>query len=878
MAAMTAATGWSLAALISGLALAVSDVSARPLGAPPQAAAAARSLAGGLDADVRARNGGRLLGHLHGHLRASGRGVAVFTPAPRRLLPGDRLDVRAGARGARRTSMRAGGSFLRLSFAAARDGTVRGRGRLLGRSRLKGRRVRIAGVAGDRIPHLRKGLRMLVVGRPRGEGYKTLKRHFRPVRYRAHHTRRYFLKRRRAFHSFGALIYGGHLGRRRIAEHRLLRAFYGAGKWVIAAPAPLRAHRAVGEVHPYVASRPAPALAVRQVGPEGEARRVKATVPYPEPGLRRGPVRPNARQRRESAQNRAEFFLSQLRRMAAPHMATAQRPGAGGRDRKGDVARAAQLSKSTFSLPPSAAAIEIMVPVYHEWTMSATYNVKQSKPCGWNQTTWNAWCEDTYYWQQVGNGDKAAACQWFMDNGYHILDQDTVMRNAVGGGKNSQGAYTVYDTQALAPYLRQAATWGDECPKNRPQTGNIQGTDYYFGIFEGPAAPAHTIVAASDLTVSATNPPKDQNQAPRLTFQGDYNGRGRRYYWARRPTQYDPGDFKWDGVFPKETAWFLGAYDNTFTLTGANVGTSQFEYQHDQSVPGNIVDQTTKTTGDSFTTSFNIGIFDDVITGGYGESRTKDASTTITIPSWKVIPAPGGRTITYNWRTNAPVSWDTIAAGGGGPHDLNPMNITDMAPSSITSWSGAPTWGKVSITVERTVHLIDHSSYFDRGSASIVDGGYHDTPLRFADGPDDVVPSTAAPIGSGINFCDPLVMWAKLFGLSCAGLQATISVTPVCSSDKFANQIKLEVGALKIPDGPGLSCNQPSDPVPVGTGSDADVEFLAPITATAVSATCTDSSGAVVAQKNPLGKPPTITVPGSALKPQTQITCKMTLQ
>jgi hypothetical protein len=122
MAAMTAATGWSLAALISGLALAVGDASARPVGSPPQAAAS-RSLAGGLDADVRARNGGRLLGHLHGHLRASGRGVAVFTPALRRLLAGDRLDVTA--RGARRASMRAGGFFLRLRFAVGRDGTVR---------------------------------------------------------------------------------------------------------------------------------------------------------------------------------------------------------------------------------------------------------------------------------------------------------------------------------------------------------------------------------------------------------------------------------------------------------------------------------------------------------------------------------------------------------------------------------------------------------------------------------------------------------------------------------------------------------------------------------------------------------------------------------
>jgi hypothetical protein len=63
--------------------------------------------------------------------------------------------------------------------------------------------------------------------------------------------------------------------------------------------------------------------------------------------------------------------------------------------------------------------------------------------------------------------------------------------------------------------------------------GNIQGTDYDFGIFE-PGGPVHTLVAASDLTISATNPPEDQTQTPRLAFQGDkgdYNGSGWIYYW-----------------------------------------------------------------------------------------------------------------------------------------------------------------------------------------------------------------------------------------------------------------------------------------------------------------------------------------------------------
>jgi hypothetical protein len=866
MVARTAAAGWTLAALVSGLAVAVSDASARPAGAPPQAVAA-RAFAGGIDADVRARNSGRLLGHLHGDVATSGRGAAVFTPAPRRRLAGDRLAVAARATGARRASMRAGGFSSRLRFRVRRDGTVRGRGRL------RGRPVRIVGVARDPVPRLRKGLRMLVVGRPHGEGYETLKRFFRPVRYRPRHTRARFLRRRREFHSFGALVFGGGLGRERIAEHRLLRTFYGAGKWVVAAPAPLAAQRGLGAVHPYVGGRPAPALAVRQVGPAGDAPRVKATVAYPEPGKGRR----TAAQRRQSARNRAEFFLSQLRRMSAPHMTTARRPGAGGRDRKGEGPRAAQLSRSPFTLPLNAAALEIMVAVYHDFTMSGSQNAEQSKPCGWDLTLSTAWCEDEWTdeapWRPAD--DKAAACQYFMRQGYHILDMDSVKTFA--RGKNAAGQYTdvkIPDSPS-GPYdnrfYRQAAEWGDECPRNGTQMGNIQGTDYYYAILEPDSSPpAHTIVASSDLTVNATNPPSDSNKTPTLAFQNGYNGRGRMYEWLPTPVIDIGGRWDFDGAFPRETAWFLGAYDSQFTLTGANVGTSQFEYQQTQSVPQNRITEESSSTGQSTATSFNVGIFDDVYTGGFEKSEEEHADITIVIPSWEVIPSPGGRTITYNWRTNTPVSWATIAGGGGGPHDLNALNITDFGPSSITSWSGNPTWGKVSIGVNRTVHLIDHSSHYDRGSNSIVDGGYHDTQLHYTDGPDDIAPSTKASIGAGINFCDPVVMWAKQFWAQCAGLQATISVTAVCTNPNWTN-ISFLVGAFRTPNS---SCNKPSDAVPVGAGNDVDVEFLTPSSATAGSTTCTDQNGTVVAKQSTGA---TITIPGRALKPQTQIACKMNL-
>lgn len=500
-----------------------------------------------------------------------------------------------------------------------------------------------------------------------------------------------------------------------------------------------------------------------------------------------------------------------------------------------------------------------------------SYNAEQSKPCGWDLTRSEAHCQDSWGrfppWWQAGAANKAAACEWFIGNGFHILDQDSVMRFA--GGRDDAGVYTGVRIPDKPSFDERFYLQGRSGATNAPDRARRWATSRERTTTTRSSRRMRRGTRSWRRAISRSPRPTP----PTIPAQARVPGRLQR---ARADVPLGQssvllgGRWDFDGGFARETAWFLGAYDNQFTLTGANVGTNQFEHQDGQSVPGNTITQESSSTGYSTSTSFSIGIFDTSGTTTYGRSESEDATITIDISSWKVSPALVGRRITYNWRTNTPVSWDdTISKGTAGPHDLNPMNITDFGPSSITSWSGDPTWGRVSLGVNRVVHLFDHSSYYDRGSNSIVDGGYHDTQLHYVDGPDDRVPNTKSAIGAGINFCDPLVMWAEQFWAQCAGLRATISVTAVCSQSWTT--ISFEVGTLRTPNS---SCNQPSDPVPVGTGNDVDVELLTPSFATVGSTTCTDQNGTVVAQKD---SGATITIPGSALKPQTQVACRVNL-
>jgi hypothetical protein len=715
---------------LGGLLALGAPVTQAPADPSSPRATASRAFHGAIDADLRSTSG-RLVGHLHGHVDGSGRGMGMFRPANGRGLQAEIVALRARATGAARASLRGRGRGLRLAARIDRGAELEGG------ARLRGQRLRVSGAARERLPRLRRGMRMLVVGHPRGQGYRTLKRYFRPVRYRrGAHTRRQLLRARGAFHSFGALAFGPDVRPGQLRAHGLLRSFYGAGKWVIAAPASRAAHRALGAVHPHTHRRAAPAVAVRSLGAEGDHHAVTPTLVYP----RAATGSRGAAGGRTSARRRAEWYVSQLRRFSKPHMRTARRATA---------AQRAQASGVDFALPYNAAAIEIVVPYYHEFTMTGAQNVARYKPCGWNTTTWNAWCADTYFYRDQ-YPTKSRACHGFLDRGYRIIDEDTV--HSVTNTKNGDGAYTVEFPHFRTAFVQDWQQWGDWCPEVGSQTGNIQGNDYYYAIFDKTTL-SHTLVVLSDPTISAAI----DSQLFRNNFK---NGSGHILVYGQPGYSVNKFDLT-------ETAWFLGAYTHSLTLSGGpQVTDTSFEYSGTKSFPQNQISFSGQSTGVSTSQSFNIGIFDTSFTGGYGESVSKSAGVSINVPSWDVSPAPGHRTVTYNWTTNDPVSWATITGGAGGPFAVNKLSVADFSPSTLSVWSGRQTWGKISLANQRILHLVDHWSRYNGNGA--IEDGFAVTDVGYGDNPDDVTPVTENPAGPGINLCDPKVR-APDFVNACTG-------------------------------------------------------------------------------------------------------------
>jgi hypothetical protein len=307
--------------------------------------------------------------------------------------------------------------------------------------------------------------------------------------------------------------------------------------------------------------------------------------------------------------------------------------------------------------------IQIRVPYYHEFALSGPQNFAQYKPCGWNQTTFNAWCTDTSYWQSQSRGDKFAGCRWFLDNGYYIIDEDTV--RGVTGTLNDSGAYTVNWGDFDSAFI-QGGSFGDHCPDANGQTGHIQGNDYYYVIYD-PQTDAHALIAVSDPTISAST-------SGTLAHEDAFNGSGR-IYW--RPDPFKPVEYEWSGHFLNEHAWFLGAYEHKLAISaGPQVTQQSFLYSDKQSFPVKQITFTGQNRSQSTNLNWQVGVFDTSFTGGYGKSEGMASSITVEVPDWEVSPLPGLRAMSYKWMTNTgndgtSLPWSTITAGGGGPFTLN---------------------------------------------------------------------------------------------------------------------------------------------------------------------------------------------------------------
>ncbi len=722
-------------AILSILAsLIVVGIGATPaLASPPPAGANPASATPGgrgmLDADVDS-NSGATLGYLQGDLDGRGQGILTLSPSDGSPAAPEVVSAEGRARSNGDSSITARGDHVKLTI------TIRPGGQISGSGRLDDTDVRLDGIGRAPVLPAQRGMEMLVVGHPSGPGYDALKSFFKPVPYRSCcDTRAAFLADDQHLDQFGAVVFGRDIRLPASVSDGLLNTFYGTGRWVVVAPSSPQALKILAPVFPTVVDPHSPALAIRAAGPEGNSFQVHPTIAFPTPAA--ADDRLSEVERQIAAQSRKQWFLSELERYgtSSTSSSTSDLPG----DRLGVTSGGSSVG---FSLPYNAAAIEIAVPYYHEFTVNTEQNSLSSQPCGWNQTTWKAWCPDTAYWKQAAGGDVSATCNWFLQHGYDVIDAQTV-HDLYNPGDSSSG-YNVHWYDFDHGFV-QAQSAGDHCPDESAQTGNIQGQDYYYAIYE-PTTQSHTLVILTDPTISASINGK-------LVHDG-WNGSGRIETLHQCDGCKDL--YTWDGAFLQEDAFFLGAYRDTIKLSAPQLTTQSFEYSGNQSFPNNQITFSNHDSSRSSTSSISVGVFGSDGTLGYGQSVSESAAVSVEVPDWQVSPAPGSRTITYDWTTNTPLSWSTITSGGGGPfHDLNNLNSSDFSPTSLTVWTGADTWGKISVENARQIMLVDHYSTYN-GDGGVANK-FHVTTFTYDDNPDSVTPTTKNPVSPGINLCDPMV-------------------------------------------------------------------------------------------------------------------------
>jgi hypothetical protein len=861
---------------------------------PSQAAPVSR---GSLDADVRLASG-RVIGELHGSIHRSGRGKAKFQPVPRSSLLAEVVGLRVRkARG--RETIRARASELRLRLRIGRAN------RLVGSGRIAGRQVRVSGAGGERAPHLSAGKRMLVVGHPRGEGYEALRRRFRPVRYRpGRHHRQRFLRERRAFHSYAAIVFGPDVSTAAIRRHRLLHSFYTAGRWVIFAPASARRLAAVSRVHPHVVTRAAPAIAVRSVGREGATKRTRPTLVYPTaaryPRVRTVPtsggevvrvrMRPPSRSAlRANEQRRQRWFAAELGRYGRAYSRPGRRAGA----------RAAQAG-APINLPDNAAMLEIPVVFYHEHQTIGARNMTDNPLCGWNRKTNNVWCPDTWYWKSLSDawGDPYTACNNLRAKGYTMINQSAVDRSR---GVNGDGAYTL-DEKHVGKWVFTLDVFGpdrrDDCPGNWSTTQIVQGSDTYYALFSAQPD-THSVLVLENVTITPTS---NQGGAAGRFIAGA-NGGGAvtdctTAFGCTAAVRY-----------PLLESFYLGGYDRTIALRGAETNSarqfsdpehpddpnSHLVYSGSQSVPGTTIQQTEETKGTDITRGFDIGLFGDQGTLSYNQSTSVSFSATVTVPSWVVEPDAEHRQITWSWKNNRPVDFDVMRAHGSSNalqtfNEANDLNTNLFTPQSLAVWSGAPVWGRISVDSKRTLYMVDHFSFFNQANFGVIqernfkqmlEDRYSITSWTLADGPEGDTPATGRrndALSPGINFCDPEIR-APAFKDTCANEYATLITFVAACPNVTGSFTGLSING-KAPEGSTgtststLGCNRTAH-ASVTPGNPATISFSKPVGPTRATIACKDPANARAGYVlGPTSSPAVI--PAGQMTPRRHISCTLT--
>ena len=722
-----------------------------------------RTVSGHLDAVVTTASG-RTVGHLSAGVLRSGRGAGQFRHHSGGAGASELVHFRARRAGAGARIVVDRHRALRLDLRIVRGGRVHGAGRV------GGTRVRVRGVAGEKLEHVRRGHDMLVIGRPSGPAYAALRKLLRPVRFRqADHGGHELLRDREDLHDFGALVLGAGVKADDARVQAVLHRFFGTGKWVVAAPGSAALRTSLSDLHgtPFEGDTRR-GIAVRTTGAEGTTSNVRPLVRFPAaPGGRL-----TATQSRAVAASQARWFRSQLLAHGRAHDGIPQ-------DRR-RRARAAAVSSVSFTPPFNASVIEVRVPYQQHFTMSDSQVHRKLPVCGQSvdgqPDQFVTQCPGTGWPASISNPryPTADACETFLRQGKRVLPWASLQwASQHPSGTLVEGQEPEYRVNGnigqrglqMAGFPAGFEGWhGNTCPEAGSQVGVLEGADYFYGIADTTGA--HTVVVLTEPTVTAAVPDVPPGK---LFKSGEANG-------VMRACAFSCGDHPL-----RETAWYLGSYDHRISLSGEHLDSSSLQYDNSMSFPRQRATFDEAGVGLSGSTSFSFGVFGAAGTGTIVGRRTATAEVAVDVPSWRMELDIGTRDVARRFVTNAPVPWETIQAHlapaqaatwtslnaplpgpANAPFTLNGPNVRDFAPAALAVWTGARTFGPVSMTSTHTLGMVDH---FTRLDLQPPHGYFPDAfaveQQQFSLSPDASRPTANGndprTFGTGLNFCDPHV-------------------------------------------------------------------------------------------------------------------------
>lgn len=196
---------------------------------------------------------------------------------------------------------------------------------------------------------------------------------------------------------------------------------------------------------------------------------------------------------------------------------------------------------------------------------------------------------------------------------------------------------------------------------------------------------------------------KDKNGSHTMAYPDVTNGAVARTYMFGIRGSEDP---------LRETSWLMARAHTEVSLGKTAHGTARFATKDESSFPLKTITNTHQSKSLSGSWSVNAGggtfaavpIFN--LGGSYSKSWSED--TSLSVPSWEVIPSYDSKGVNIAWNTNTTkagksASFEEYQAGKVDTYGYNPLNVSGLVADSTYAWQSPCMFGKSEVTVDREV-------------------------------------------------------------------------------------------------------------------------------------------------------------------------------